>query len=74
MRHTFSVLFWFRKDVRSENNQGYIMARITLNRKRAEIITGHKIDLEKWNSSAGCVKGNKEDARTINASLIQVAS
>jgi site-specific recombinase XerD len=64
------VLFWFRKDVRSENNQGYIMARITLNGKRAEIATGHKIDIEKWNSSGGCVKGNKEDARTINASLI----
>jgi hypothetical protein len=50
MRHTFTVLFWFRKDVRSENNQGYIMARITLNGKRAEIATGHKIDIEKWNS------------------------
>jgi hypothetical protein len=46
------VLFWFRKDVRSENNQGYIMARITLNGKRAEIATGHKIEIEKWNSSA----------------------
>jgi site-specific recombinase XerD len=68
----FSILFWFRKDVRLKNNQGYIMVRITLNGKRAEIATGHKIDLEKWNSSSGCVKGNKEEARTINTSLINI--
>jgi hypothetical protein len=45
MKHSFSFNFWLRRDVRSDKNEGYISARITLNGKRAEIATGFKMML-----------------------------
>ena len=69
MKYTFSILFWFRKDVRSDKNEGYISARVTLNGKRAEISTGYKIEADRWNAEGQLVKGNKEDARSINFQL-----
>ncbi len=72
MKHSFSFNFWLRRDVRSDKNEGYISARITLNGKRAEIATGFKIDADRWNVAAGGAKGNKEDARTINVQLTAI--
>ncbi len=72
MTHSFSFNFWLRRDVRSDKNEGYISARITLNGKRAEIATGFKIDADRWNVASGSVKGNKEDARTINVQLTAI--
>ena len=43
------------------------MLRITVNGCRAEISVKRKIDPERWDSSANRVKGNKDDAREINA-------
>lgn len=43
------------------------MLRITVNGCRAEISVKRKIDPERWDSSANRVKGNKGDAREINA-------
>lgn len=46
-----------------------IMARITVDGKRAEISTGKKILPEKWNVNSGRMKGNTEEARILNLSL-----
>jgi hypothetical protein len=43
-----------------------IYIRITVNGERAEISVKRKIDPSRWDSKAGRVKGNKEDAREIN--------
>jgi len=43
------------------------MLRITVNGCRAEISVKRKIEPERWDSSANRVKGNKDDAREINA-------
>lgn len=43
-----------------------------MNGKRAEVATGEKINPERWNSSAGNVKENREDARTINRALDRI--
>ena len=72
MRNTFNVLFWLKKDVRSKENIAYISTRVTLNGKRVEIATGYKISQEKWNSDASFVKGNKDEARSINTALIAI--
>ena len=70
MNNTFSVLFWFLSNrISKKTGEAPIMARITVNGKRAEISTGKKVIPEKWNVSAGRVRGTGEQARIINRHL-----
>ena len=69
MRHSFSLLFWINKSKINKNGDTPIYARVTVNGKRAEIATGEKINPERWAIKSGSVKGNREDARTINSAL-----
>lgn len=69
MRHSFSLLFWINKSKINKNGDTPIYARVTVDGKRAEITTGEKINPERWATKSGSVKGNREDARTINSAL-----
>ncbi len=62
---TFAINFWLYK---SKANQGKapIYCRITINSLRTEIAVKRKIEPAKWNSNAGNVRGQSEEARTIN--------
>lgn len=66
MNHTYSILFYLKKEARSTNNKVSIILRITVDGKRAEQSTKRSIEPERWDSKAGRVKGNKADARAIN--------
>ena len=66
MNHTFSILFYIRKDKRVRSERAPIYLRITVNGKRAEQSIKRSIDTERWDSDLGYVKGNKRDAREIN--------
>jgi site-specific recombinase XerD len=46
-----------------------IYLRITVNGNRIDLTTHLFIESERWDSQHGCIKGTKEDARTINTSL-----
>ncbi len=46
-----------------------IYARITIDGKRTEISTKKWIEQTKWNKEGQCVKGNNDEARTINQYL-----
>jgi len=72
MRPSFSLLFWINKSKINKSGEVPIYARITINGKRAEIATGEKINPDRWSTKSGNVKGNREDARTINAALDQI--
>jgi site-specific recombinase XerD len=62
---TFSVNYWLYKS-KTKNGLAPIYCRITINGVRTEISVKRNIDPTKWNSIAGIVKGNSEEARTIN--------
>jgi len=66
MNHTFSVLFYIRKDKRVRSEKAPIYLRITVNGKRSEQSIKRSIDTERWDSDLGYVKGNKRDAKEIN--------
>jgi integrase len=66
MNHTFSILFYIRKDKRVRSERAPIYLRITVNGKRAEQSIKRSIDTERWDSDLGYIKGNKRDAREIN--------
>jgi len=67
--HTYSLLFYLKKDPRTTINTARILSRITVNGKRAELSVKRSIEPERWDSKHGQVKGNKEDAREINSHL-----
>ena len=70
MQHTFSVLFWLQaQKINKKSGEAPIWARVTVDGKRAEISTGKKTDPEKWNVNSGRIRGNTEEARTINSFL-----
>lgn len=66
MEHTYSLLFYIKRDTRFSKKQAPIFFRITVNGKRSEQSIKRSIEPERWDSKAGRVKGNRADARAIN--------
>jgi site-specific recombinase XerD len=69
MENIISVLFYLRKSKARENAEAPIYLRITVNGNRVDLATNQFSLPEKWDSSHGCMKGTKEDARIINTVL-----
>ena len=65
LNYTFNTLIWINKS-KAKNGIAPIYIRITIDGKRVEISTGKKVAIEKWSSEGQNVKGNNEEARTIN--------
>ncbi len=65
LNYTFNTLVWINKS-KAKNGIAPIYIRITIDGKRVEISTGKTIAIEKWSSEGQNVKGNNDEARTIN--------
>ena len=69
MEPRMSILF-FGKKTRIESDKLLpIYLRVTINSKRFEVSAQRYIEPARWSSAAGRVKGNSEDARSINQHL-----
>ncbi|NIJ45125.1 site-specific recombinase XerD [Wenyingzhuangia heitensis] len=62
---TYSILFWIYTN-RAKNGYTSVFARITINSQRANISLKKKVEISKWDSSRGRLKGNTIEARQIN--------
>jgi hypothetical protein len=60
------VLVWLRKSKSSDDGLSPIYLRITIGGARVDISLGKKVAYEKWLAKAGIMKGNSEEARTLN--------
>lgn len=69
MKTKISVLLYAKKSKAKSNLQVPVYLRITVNGKRSELSTGKNVDLSKWNPEINRLKGNSEEARTINKYL-----
>ena len=67
----FSILFWLNRQ-RCKNEMPAIYLRLTLDNKRIELATRQYVDPKLWNQAAQCVKGNSEEAKTINRQLLMM--
>jgi Arm DNA-binding domain/Phage integrase SAM-like domain len=69
MTTKISLLFYLRKS--KVNAQGLmpIYQRITIEGERFDSSTGHFVDELKWSPESGKMKGNSEEARSINSRL-----
>lgn len=67
--NTLGILFYIRKDKKRSDNTIPIFLRITVNGERAELSVKRNVLEDKWDEKASRVKGNSENARTINTAL-----
>ena len=69
MKTKVSILFYAKRAKASVNGLVPIYTRITINGKRIELSTNRFVELTKWSTEAGKMKGNSEEARSINSHL-----
>ena len=69
MKHKMSILFYVKSSKAAKNGLLPIYQRITINGVRIELSTSRFVEISKWNTSAGKIKGNSEEARLINSHL-----
>lgn len=69
MKHKMSILFYVKSSKASKNGLLPIYQRITINGTRIELSTSKFVEKTKWNTVAGKIKGNSEEARLINSYL-----
>jgi site-specific recombinase XerD len=69
MEARMSILFFGKKTKNESEKELSIYLRVTINGERFEVTTQRYIEPNKWSSAAGKVKGNSEEARSINQHL-----
>lgn len=69
MKTKVSVLFYAKKSKINAKGLMPVYTRITVEGKRIELSTNRFVDFSKWLPKAGKMKGNLEEARSINSHL-----
>ncbi|MBM6498348.1 site-specific integrase [Flavobacterium macrobrachii] len=69
MKTKVSILFYAKKAKAAANGLVPIYTRITVNGKRIELSTNRFVEISKWSTEAGKMKGTSEEARSINNHL-----
>lgn len=69
MKTKVSILFYAKRAKASVNGLIPIYTRITINGKRIELSTNRFVEISKWSTEVGKMKGNSEEARSINSHL-----
>ena len=69
MNATINVLFYIKRAKINSNGLVPIFIRITVEGKRIDKSTGKYVLPEKWSTENSRLKGNSEEARTINSRL-----
>jgi len=69
MKNNISILFRTRNSKASKNGLVPIYLRITIDGARLELSTSKFVEKSKWSTASGRIKGNSEEARSINGYL-----
>jgi site-specific recombinase XerD len=69
MKTKVSILFYAKRAKANANGLVPIYTRITINGKRIELSTNRFVEISKWSTEAGKIKGTSEEARSINNHL-----
>lgn len=69
MKTKVSILFYAKKAKAAANGLVPIYTRITIDGKRIELSTNRFVEISKWSTEAGKMKGASEEARSINNHL-----
>ncbi|MBC7410028.1 MAG: site-specific integrase [Arcicella sp.] len=69
MKTKVSILFYAKRAKANVSGLVPIYTRITINGKRIELSTNRFVEITKWSTEAGKMKGNSIEARSINSHL-----
>ncbi|AIG30310.1 recombinase [Flavobacterium psychrophilum] len=69
MQNKISILYYVKRTKPNSNGQVPIYSRITVDGKRFEMSTNRFIEPSKWSSEANKMRGNTDEARSINSYL-----
>ena len=69
MKTKVSILFYAKRAKANVNGLVPIYTRITINGKRIELSSNRFVEISKWSTEAAKMKGNSEEARSINSHL-----
>ncbi len=69
METRVSMMFYGKKTGMNEGKSLPIYMRVTIQGQRFEVSTNRYVEPSMWSTKAGKVKGNSEDARSINNRL-----
>lgn len=72
MNKTLGILFYVKKAKIDDNGKAPIYVRITVDGIRSELSIKRSIELDRWQTNAGKVKGTNEEARSINSYIDSV--
>jgi len=73
-RATFTVNYYINRGKIRTNGLAPIIARITVNKERAEFAIGRHVDPENWNTQQGYVISDTKESQEINSYLILIRS
>ncbi len=71
---TLSILFYSKKAKATSEGRIPIYLRVTISGQRFEVSTKRYVEEKKWSSEAGRMKGNTEEARSLNSYLDSLRS
>ncbi|WP_369692184.1 Arm DNA-binding domain-containing protein [Formosa haliotis] len=74
MQNSFSTLIYPRGFDSDKNGLSPLYLRITVNGKRSECSIKQKVNLEKWNSSSGKLRGTTHETKQLNSKLCKIES
>lgn len=66
MSATISILFYAKKIKATKDGLVPIYMRVTVGGQRFEISTKRYVSLEHWSAEANRMKGNSEEAKSVN--------
>ncbi len=69
METRLSILFYGKKCLQKADKLLAIYLRVTINGQRFEVTTQRYVEIFKWSAAAGKMKGNSEEARSLNQYL-----
>ncbi len=72
MNNAMHLSFQVKTSKKNEVGQAPIYVRLTINEVRTEFSIKRFIEPEKWINKAGMAKGNTEDIRSLNATIVAI--
>ena len=65
-RSTLSVLFYIKRQKLLKNGEAPVCMRITVDKRKAEIMIKRSVPVELWNQSKECSKGKDRSSQELN--------
>lgn len=65
-RSTLSVLFYIKRQKLLKNGEAPVCMRITVDKRKAEIVIKRSVPVELWNQSKECSKGKDRSSQELN--------